>query len=65
MSKFTAARPAHRPKATASARAPRNPYAAVCWQRPGGAHQAPHARQAAQARLKSDLRELWHPPSTD
>ena len=44
---------------------PRNPYAAACWQRQAGAHQAPDRRQAAQRQIKADLRELWHPPSSD
>jgi hypothetical protein len=65
MPQFTTPRPALQRKAACRALAPRNPYAAACWQRQAGAHQAPDRRQAAQRQIKADLRELWHPPSSD
>lgn len=61
MPHFTSPRPAlHRPSLK-----PRNPCVAPSHQRKAGRHRPAHPRQAAQATLKSELRELWHPPSTD
>lgn len=65
MALFTTPRPALQRKASKRAPAARNPYAAACWQRQAGAHQARDRRQCAQRQLKADLHELWHPPSSD
>lgn len=60
MPQYTSPRPA-----APTLRKPRNPFAAFGQQRQAGRHQPPHARQGAQRALKSELRELWHPPSSD
>lgn len=60
MPQFTAPRPA-----LTGLRKPRNPLVAPAQFRQAGRHQAPKPRQAESRSLRSALRELWHPPSTD
>jgi hypothetical protein len=59
MPQFTAPRPllCKQPK-------PRNPFVAHGQFRLAGKHQAANARQTAKTALKSELRDLWRPPSS-
>lgn len=61
MPQFTTPRPALLVRAAK----PRNPFVADCQRRQAGRHQAPHARQQAQHALRSEMRHLTHPPTTD
>ncbi len=59
MPQYTAPRPV-----LLSQRKPRNPFVAHGQFRQAGRHQPAHPRQSAKTSMKSELRELWHPPSS-
>lgn len=54
-----------RPSAATSLRKPRNPLVAPAQLRQAGRHQPPKPRQTQTLALRSELRELWRPPSSD
>lgn len=54
-----------RPPAANSMRKPRNPLVAPAQFRQAGRHQPPSTRQHQSLALRSELRELWRPPSSD
>ncbi len=60
MPQFTSPRPSG-----PQLRKPRNPLVAPAQFRQAGRHQAPKSRQLQGQALRTELRELWHPPSTD
>ncbi len=61
MPQFTSPRPA----AHVQLRKPRNPLVAAAQFRQAGRHQPPPQRQLQAQSLRLEMRELWHPPSTD